>query len=428
MPTQEAMPDWARWLRAGDRIVCSHMTAEPVALLRSLAASQLHQGHFDLHLGVPYSMAAADFGPAASLTTFGGMGTAGALAKARAVQVSMNHYSQYDAAFASGAAPVDVALLSLARAPDGTLHLGAAHGGALAAARRARCVIAEVNAQAPVVFGAPWPSDVPICHLTETDYALPEPPAGRAGEAERQIAARVAPLVEEGACLQVGIGALPSAVLEGLAQHRGLGLHSGMLTPALWTLMQTGAIDNSRKPLDAGTSVAGIVYGDAALYRAVHLNAAVHLREPGYTHAAAVLAQLPRFTAINSALEVDLLGQMNAETVLASDGRRRQVGGVGGLNDFVRGAQLASGGRCIVALPARQAARNGEAGASRIVATLNGPATVAASDADIVATEHGVAHLRGASLEQRAQRLIAVAHPEDRDALREAARRSGQWP
>jgi acyl-CoA hydrolase len=317
-------------------------------------------------------------------------------------------------------------MVSLARAPDGTLHLGASHGHALAAARRARCIIAEINASAPVVAGAPWPEDLAIHVAVDVDHALATPTVSAISEIERRIAAQVAPLVAQGACLQVGIGSLPSAVLAGLSDHRALGLHSGMLTPALWKLVQAGVIDNSAKSMDTGVSVVGCVYGDASLYAAVHMNPTVQLRDPGYTHASATLGQLRGFTAINSALEVDLWGQMNAETVTTPAGVRRQVGGVGGLNDFVRGARLAPQGQAVIALPSRQHTRDGTPGAPRIVATLSGPATVAACDADMVVTEYGVAHLRNATLDQRARALIAIAHPDDRDALRAAARRAGQ--
>jgi acyl-CoA hydrolase len=198
-----------------------------------------------------------------------------------------------------------------------------------------------------------------------------------------------------------------------------------MLTPALQALLESGSADNSRKEIDAGVSVTACVYGDAALYAAMHNHPALRLREPRYTHGREVIARLGRFVALNSALEVDLLGQANAETAIGSDGHLRQVGGVGGLNDFVRGARAAPDGKAIIALPSRQAARAGAAGpgAARIVARLSGPATVAASDADVVVTEYGSAHLRHASLGERARRLIAIAHPDDRDALAAAARK-----
>jgi acyl-CoA hydrolase len=418
--------DWSMLVRSGDRVACSHMTSEPVALLQSLAESGAHDGRFNLFLGVPFSFAAGGFPLGTTFTTFGGMGSAGRLARSHTSHLSVSHYSRSADGFVLGTEAVDVALVSLARAPDGSLHLGAAHGYALEAARRARCVVAEINALAPVVTGAPWPAELEIALSVEVAYPLTEMTDSGISEVERRIAAHVAPLVADGACLQVGIGGLPSAILAGLSGHRGLGIHSGMLTPALWQLVESGAIDNSRKAVDPGISIAGCVFGDAALYAAVHRNPQVGLRPPATTHAAPVIARLERFTALNSALEVDLLGQVNAESVMGRDGSPRHVGGVGGLNDFVRAAQCAAQGISVIALPSRQAAQDGQAARARIVPALSGPATVASSDADVVATEHGVAHLRNATLDERAHRLIAIAHPDDRAALLVAARRSGQ--
>lgn len=418
--------DWSRVVRRGDRIVCSHMTSEPVALLRSLADAGLYEGRFQVFLGVPFSDAGTYFSSNTRFKVFGGMGSAGALARTHKTLVSVQHYSQCQQAFVSGAEGADVVLVGLARSSDGKLYLGAAHGYVLEAARRARCIVAEINAAAPAVCGAPWPMDLHIDLIVETDYPLAKPAAISISEVERSIAGHVSPLVLPGACLQVGIGSLPSAVLAGLNSHRNLGLHSGMLTPALWHLIEQGVINNSSKAIDAGVSVVGCIYGDASLYAAVRSNTAFSLRPPDYTHAAATIAQLARFTAINSALEVDLLGQMNAETVLTPGGALRQVGGVGGLNDFVRGARHAAQGLSVVALPSRQATRDGTPGTPRIVAALSGPATVAAADADVIVTEYGVARLRDATLDERARALIAIAHPDDREALLAAATRSGQ--
>jgi len=418
--------DWSGLVRRRDHIVCSHMTSEPVALLRALAASGAHDGDFAIFLGVPFSDAASGFPAATSFTTFGAMGSAGALSRSHATRVSLAHYSQCGDAFAAGAEVADVVLVSLARGPGGALFLGASHGFVLDAARQARLVVAEVNAAAPAVLGAPWPADIAIGHAVEVDEPIAVAAAPRVSDVERAIAGHVAALVDDGACVQVGIGSLASAVVEGLRGHRFLGIHSGMMTPALQRLVELGAADNSRKEIDAGVSITACVYGDAALYAAAHASPALRLREPRYTHAADVIARLGRFVGLNSALEVDLGGQANAESTTGADGRVRQVGGVGGLNDFVRAARHSAGGRAVIALPSRQPARGGAAsGAARIVARLSGPATIAAADADVVVTEHGVANLRHASLDERARRLIAVAHPEDREGLSAAARTLG---
>lgn len=412
--------DWHRWLRPGDRIACSHMSSEPSTLLAALAR---HGPGFDLHLmlGVPFSGDIAAAPPDYRITTYGGMGSAAAIAARRAgVEISTLPYGRSAEVYASGSWPCDVALVSLARAPDGRLYLGASHGPALAAARRARCVIAEINAGAPCVEGGEWPHDLRIDVAVEVDHA-PAPHAGGEPSAiEHAIARHVAGRVRDGACLQVGIGSLPSALLAALASHRHLGIHTGTMGDALLALWERGAVDHSRKRLDPGRAVVGAVHGSPALYSHAHLNPLLQLREPAYTHSASVVAAQPDFVALNSALEVSLLGEVNAETVAEADGRWRHVGGVGGLPEFVRAAVEAPRGQSVIALASRT-----PRGRPRVVARLSGPATLAATDADLVVTEHGVACLRHASVAQRVRQMIAIAHPEDRDTLQSQARTLG---
>jgi acyl-CoA hydrolase len=413
--------DWASLVRAGDQVVCSHMTGEPVFLLLGLAAAALDVP-FDVTLGVPFSMAAAALPAATLLTTFGGMGTAGALSRTHRLRISPVPYSRCGGVYESGQEAANLVLVSLVRGSDGRLLLAGSHGYILEAARRARHVIAEVNAQAPCIQGAPWPVDVRIDQVVEVDYPLSVAASSLAGEVESAIAAHVAALVPDGACLQVGIGAMPSAVLQALAAHRALGLHSGMLTDAVRALIESGAMDHSRKPEGSRFGVTGCVYGSASLYRFCDRHPALSLREPAFTHGAQVIAQLSDFVAINSAIEVDLLGQANAESVVTAEGSVRQIGGVGGLNDFVRASRLAPRGRAVIALASRAGA------SSRIVARLGGPATVSACDADVMVTEYGVAHLRDATLDQRAARMLAIAHPDDRDLLERQAHAMGLSP
>lgn len=415
--------DWTACLEPGDRIVCSQMTAEPRALLRSLshtlAADPLTPRPASVFLGTPFSGEAGDLPAEVSVQVFGGMGSALAIGRRRPLTIMPVNYSASAALFRNRILPVDVVLVSLARdAATGRLHLGASHGHAVEAARAARRVIAEINRQAPCIAGAEWPEDVPLHAVIEVDEPLAGSADFRVGDVERRIAAHVAGCVEDGATLQVGIGSLASALLQGLRGHRRLGVHSGLLTAPLWDLVRTGVVDNAGKGRDVGVSVCSAVFGDAAMYREIGAGAPVRLAPPEITHGCASLGALARFTALNSALEVDLLGQANAEAI-----GTRYIGGIGGLNDFVRGAAVSEGGRSIIALPSRRRAHGAEA--PGIVATLSGPATVSACDADRVVTEHGVAQLRGASRSERASRLIAIAHPDDREALTEAARAGG---
>lgn len=412
--------DWSRWLRAGDHLVCSHMSAEPVALLASLARAADLPAPLHCMLGVPFSMTAQDLPPHVELTTYGGMGSGAALARQRTVQRSLLTYGQVESVYTSGTWRCDVVLVALGRAPDGQLYLSPTHGPVLAAARQARHIIAQVSPNVPWVQGAEWPADLRIDALLEVeDLPLLAAPT-RQGDTERRIAEHVAALVPDGACLQVGIGGMPSAVLERLSGHRHLGLHSGMLTPPMWTLMESGAADHSRKVVDPGVATVGCVYGDEALYAAVHRHPAVALRAPSHTHALSVIAAQPDMFCLNSALEVDLMGSVNAEAVVQPDGQWRYLGGVGGLPEFVRAAVHAPRGQSVIALAATT-----PQGVSRIVPRLQGPTTLSAGDADMIVTEYGIARLRGASLSERAQALIAIAAPDARDALHQQARHIG---
>ncbi|RYZ04631.1 MAG: hypothetical protein EOO24_12915, partial [Comamonadaceae bacterium] len=214
-------------------------------------------------------------------------------------------------------------------------------------------------------------------------------------------------LIPDRSTLQMGIGGVPEAVFAMLTDRRELGIHSGMIGDSAMDLIEAGAVTNTHKGLDDGLTVTGAIFGTQRLYRFVHQNPALRLMPTSHTHAAATLSRVKRLVSINSALEVDLTGQVNAEAI-----GRDHIGAVGGQVDFVRGAAMSEGGVSIIALPA-----TGKGGASRIVADLSGPVTTARSDVDVIATEHGIARLRGLSIGQRVRALAAIAAPEHRDGL-----------
>jgi acetyl-CoA hydrolase len=216
--------------------------------------------------------------------------------------------------------------------------------------------------------------------------------------------------VADGSTVQVGLGSLPNAVLAGLHDHNDLGVHSGLIVDEVAPLMQSGVVTNSRKSADKGLTVGALVMGQRSLFDFVDHNPLIALRPSGYTHDADVLAGIPRFTAINSALEVDLTGQINTESI---DGR--YVGAVGGALDFVRGAHRSVGGVPITVLASTSGAR------PCIVTELAGPASIPRADAGIVVTEYGSADLRGRSLRDRRRLLTEIAHPDHRERLRCAA-------
>ncbi|MDT4851891.1 Butanoate coenzyme A-transferase [compost metagenome] len=273
--------------------------------------------------------------------------------------------------------------------------------------KSARLVIAEVNEQAPWTYGERIdPADIDF--LVRSSIAPLEVQGGPIGDVERAIAGHIGGIVEDGSTLQLGLGSLPEAVLDGLRWHHDLGIHSGAIGDKVAELMQCGVINNSRKPIDPGVTVAGVIFGGKRIYEFAHLNPRIQMHSTAYTHSLAVLASIDRLVTINSAIEVDLTGQINAEVAGGA-----YVGAVGGAMDFLRGAHASRGGLPIIALPAT--ALGGSQ--SRVVERLSGPVSTPRADAGLIVTEYGIADLRGCDLRERARRMIGIAHPDFRDAL-----------
>jgi 4-hydroxybutyrate CoA-transferase len=240
---------------------------------------------------------------------------------------------------------------------------------------------------------------------------------GEIGDIERRIGEHVAALVPDGACLQMGIGAIPAATAVFLREKRDLGIHSEMFTDAVVDLVEAGAVTGSAKEVDRGKVVATFMMGTSRLYDFVHDNPMVQMRPADYTNDTHRIRQFRRMTAINSAIEVDLTGQVCADSI-----GYRLYSGVGGQMDFIRGAALAEGGRAIIAMPSTASGGT----ASRIVIGLREGAGVVTTRAHArtVVTEYGAAELYGRTIGERAQALIAVAHPDFRDHLAADARKA----
>lgn len=407
--------DFAALLEPGDGIVVGQMATEPVELAERLYGTAGLPSGVSAFIGGNISGAPLAAAPdAIRFSSYGALFRTAELGRRAPLTIYPLHYSRIGAALAGGAVPSDVVLMQASRdAATGRLFAGAGRSYMYEAARRARLVIVEVNANAPVIPGGEIPDDLPIHILVESARPLPVQSYGAPGAEESRIATHVASLVEDGATVQVGVGSLAGAMIGALANHRHLGFHSGLMNDEVMHLIRSGTIDNSRKRMDAGVSVIGAPVGSAELYAFTDRNAALRVAPAAYTHVPEVLARVDRLTALNSGLQVDLAGQVNAEAAGS-----RYLGGVGGLADFVRGARLCEGGRAIIAMPS--CARGGEI--SRIVARLDGPATLGAPDADCIVTEWGVAHLRDRSLPERARAVIAIAHPDHRERLAAAAR------
>jgi acyl-CoA hydrolase len=314
-------------------------------------------------------------------------------------------------AFAAGGPWAPDAVLVHTAPPDrgGYLSLGVSVSYALPAARRAPLVIAQVNHRMPRTLGNASLHRSQIDCWVEIDEPLAEYPPTVVGDVERRIAAHVAPLIPDGATIQVGVGAVPQAIMDALRDRRDLGVHSLLVEPML-PLLESGVITNARKRLHPGRMDVGEIMGTARLFAWSHENRAVNMEPSDITHDPEVVGTLGDFVSVNSAIEVDLLGQVNAESV---DGR--QVTGIGGQFDFVLGAGRAAGGRSIIALPATAAGGT----RSRIVKRLGEGARITTPRflADCVVTEFGVARLRGQSDAGRARQLLRIAHPAWRDSL-----------
>jgi 4-hydroxybutyrate CoA-transferase len=320
---------------------------------------------------------------------------------------------------ARGTLRIDVALINVSP-PDrhGFCSLGTSVDVAVAAVRAAPLVIAQLNAAMPRTLGDG------VIHVDEIDFGVPveRPPYCVAppeiGAVERRIGELVAGIVPNGATVQMGIGAIPAAVAMALGGHRDLGIHTEMFTDVVVDLVERGVVTGARKEIDTGKIVSAFVVGTPRLYAFVDDNPSVELRSADYTNDSAIIRRFRGMTAINSAVEVDLTGQVCADSL-----GHRLLSGVGGQMDFIRGAALAPEGRAIIALPSTAAQDT----CSRIVSTLRPGAGVVTTRAHVetVVTEFGIADLVGRSIPERARALIGLAHPRFRDVLAEEARAAG---
>jgi 4-hydroxybutyrate CoA-transferase len=313
--------------------------------------------------------------------------------------------------FRDGTLPIDVALIQVSP-PDehGFCSFGCEVSTTKAAAQVAGTLIAEINERMPRVLGDSFIHVSKLDKIVETDYALPEAPQGGFSETHNRIGKLIADMIPDGATLQLGIGSIPDAVLFHLKGKRDLGIHSELFSDGVIGLVEHGVITNEKKTLHPGKIVAGFLFGSQALYEFVHDNALIELHPIEYVNDPFIIAQNDRMMAINSAIEVDLTGQVCADSI-----GPRFYSGIGGQVDFTRGAARSRGGKPIIALPAT--AKDDEI--SRIVPQLKPGAGVVTSrgDAHYIVTEFGVASLHGKCVRERASELINIAHPKFREEL-----------
>jgi len=324
--------------------------------------------------------------------------------------------SEVPALFRRGVLSIDVALVQVSP-PDshGYCSLGISVDVAVAAVQTARHVVAQVNPRMPRTHGDGLIHRSVFHAMVEVDEPLPENPPTAPGPVEIAIGRHVAGLIEDGATIQTGIGAIPDAVLAALTGHRRLGVHTEMFSDGLIDLVERGVVTGEEKRIYRAKIVAGFVMGSRRLYDFVDDNPLIAMLDIAFINDTSIIRRNPRVCAINSAIEIDLTGQVCADSI-----GERLYSGVGGQMDFIRGASLSEGGKPIIALPSTTSK-----GESRIVATLKPGAGVVTTRAHVqfVVTEHGVADLYGKTLRARAAALIALAAPEHREALTEAAHR-----
>ena len=316
--------------------------------------------------------------------------------------------------FKKNTLPIDVALVQVSP-PDrhGYCSLGTSVDIALAALENAAHVIAQVNPHMPRTHGDGFISINQIDALVWHEAALPEVDySAKTTDAIASIGRNVASLVEDGATLQLGIGSIPDQVLKNLDGHRNLGLHTEMLSDGVIPLLEKGVINNREKKLNKGKSVTAFMVGTRRLYDFVNDNPALRVMNISYVNDTSIIRQNPKVVAINSAIEIDLTGQVCADSI-----GKYQFSGIGGQMDFIRGASLSDGGRPVIALPSVTAK-----GVSRIVPVLKEGAGVVTTRGHVhwIVTEYGKVDLFGKSLKQRGEALIKIAHPDHKESLERA--------
>jgi acyl-CoA hydrolase len=411
-----------RIIKPGDRVLVHQGCSEPEALVRAMLgrAPELR----DVEVVHMATMGNADYtrpeyeGIFRHNGLFLGANVRKAVQQGRADYVPI-FLGEIEGVLRSGAMPIDVALLQCTPPDDyGFMSLGAGVDIALTAAHVARHVVVEVNEQAPRTLGDSFLHVSKVDALVEASHPLCEYKKAEVTEVHRAIAAHVANLVPDGATMQTGIGGIPEAVLDALHGHKDLGVHTEMFSDEIIDLIEAGTINNERKTIHPHKVIAGFVLGTQRLFDFIDNNPIFEFHPTAYTNDPFIIAQNDRLVAVNSAIEVDLTGQVCADSIGSLP-----YSGIGGQVDFIRGAARSKGGLPIIAL-----ASTAKGGAiTRIVPTLKPGAGVVTSRGDVhyVVTEFGVAYLHAKNLRQRAEALIQIAHPSFRQELMDAAREMG---
>ncbi len=401
-------------VKSGDRVVLGHACSEPIVLSDALISRADELTDVEIVYLVPMSKSKYCTEGMEKHFFHNGLFAGGQnreFINLGRADFTPCFFSEVPRLFLDGYLPVDVAMIQVT-SPDehGFCSFGVSIDYTKAAASCAKIVIAEVNPNMPRTLGNSFIHVSEITHIVEADYEIIEMPARKNGGVEEAIGRHVASLVEDRSTLQLGIGAIPDAVLLFLRNKKDLGIHTEMFSDGVVELVEAGVINNKAKTLHPGKMIATFLMGTRKLYNFVDNNPMVEMHCVSYTNDPYVISRNDKMISINSALQVDLTGQICADTL-----GYMQYSGVGGQVDYVRGATRSRGGKAIIALPSTAAGGK----ISRIVSILDEGAmvTTSRSDTHYVVTEYGIANLRGKSLRERARALITIAHPDFRAEL-----------
>lgn len=398
-------------VRSGDHVHLSSIASVPHILLEALCERtdlrDIHFHHFHTEGPAPYASGGAFFDQG----FFVGPNVRANVAEGLADYIPVNLF-ETQAMYRSGALPCDVAMVQVSEPENGMVSLGTSVDCSVAALEVARERIGVVNPNVPFAGG----SLIPVSRFTalvHDNRPLITKTYAEPSATDLEIGRHCAGLIPDGACLQMGIGSMPNAICACLNGHKHLGLHTEMFSDGALKLIRAGIIDGSAKVIDTGKVVASFLLGSNDVYRFVDHNPAVLMKDIAYTNDPRTIAQNPGMVSINSAIEIDITGQVSADSI-----GTRIYSGTGGQLDFVRGAKYSKGGKAIIAMASRTSK-----GAPKIVPMLKPGAGVVTPRADVqwVVTEFGAVNLYGKSLQERARLLISIAHPSDREALEKAA-------
>lgn len=411
-------------INSGNRVVTGHAAGSPECLIKAMIerASELENVEI-MHMVAlndsPYCKPEY-----ANNFHFNGLylsgGTRDAVAQGRA-DFTPIFFMKIPSLFTSGALPVDVALITVSN-PDtnGQVSLGVSIDYTKTAALNAKTTIAIVNSNMPYVGGGALINVSDIDYFVFDDTPILELPAPHIGSVEQTIGQHIASLIKDGDCLQLGIGAIPDAVLSSLHEKKDLGIHSEMISDGIMSLVDAGVINGSKKTLHPGKIIINFAMGSKRFYEWLDQNPMVEGYPVDYVNDPRIIGQNDNLISINSALSVDLQGQVAADSV-----GTKQFSGVGGQVDFVRGAHFSKGGRSIIAMPSTAA----KGKVSKICGCFASgqPVTTSRHDVDTIVTEYGIASLIGKTNLERARALIAIAHPDFREQLQKDARDIYGW-